>query len=196
MAFGLAACHRPRGACAARGLAERGSPPMLAHPSAGCRLFPLLPSRCSEQGSPIPVRSQCVRSHTMRGQRWRSRRGGLASPTSAGESPNMNFHSRCVSVTSSRRKESFPSPMSCEEPEGCRVLVVSTEPSPGLEAGSVHGAEPGREADPAGRGAQRLCDMRVTITPLACTHIRDTLTLREEQKKGALSVRCASEICI
>lgn len=154
MAFGLAACHRPRGACAARGLAERGSPPMLARPSAGCRLFPLLPSRCSEQGSPIPVRSQCVRSHTMRGQRWRSRRGGLASPTSTGESPNMNFHSRCISVASSRRKESFPSPMSCEEPEGCCALVVSTEPSPGLEAGSIHGAELGREADPARRGAQ------------------------------------------
>lgn len=190
MAFGLAACHRPRGACAARGLAERGLAADARTPQRRLQALPPAPLTVKQAGKPDPCKKSACEIPYHAGAELEEQTWGAHQPhkhrgVSKHEFP-LSLHillSRAYPFFLSRRKESFPSPMSCEEPEGCRALVVSTEPNPGLEAGSVHGAELGREADPAGRGAQRLCDMRVTITPLACTHIRDILTLREEQKK-------------
>jgi len=57
MAFGLAACHQPRGACAVPGLAERGSARMLARTSAAfprLRRVPAVGStRLAPPGSPL-----------------------------------------------------------------------------------------------------------------------------------------------
>lgn len=140
MAFALAACHQARGACAVPGLAERGfsmdahthrlSPSRLQHSLLLVALaWLLLALPCSVF---LPA-FKCMKSH----QTWKRSRGGPASPGTAfflqifravwstRESLKVNFHSCYIAMTSSERKETFPSAGSQEEPEGCLALVVN-----------------------------------------------------------------------
>lgn len=142
MAFALAACHQARGACAVPGLAERGfsmdahthrlSPSRLQHSLLLVALAWLLPALPRSETVFLRV-FKCMKSH----QTWKRSRGGRASPGTAfflqifraiqstRESPKVNFHSCCISMTSSEGKETFPSAGSQEEPEGCLALVVN-----------------------------------------------------------------------
>lgn len=100
------------------------------------------------------------------------------------ESPNVNFHSRFISVTSSKIKETFPSPGSQEEPEGCLALVVNPEVNQRRGSG---GTPAGARLTQTGEGSsvscKRRCHTLTTITPLTCAHIRDMHKPREKQKK-------------
>lgn len=56
MAFGLAACHRPRGACAAHGLAERGLAADARTPQRRLQALPPAPLTVQRAGKPDPCK--------------------------------------------------------------------------------------------------------------------------------------------
>ena len=134
-----------------RSAARRGCSHAPAQPFPGCGEFPLLvasprSSRLSSESQPARKPSFCEHSSARNpikagGSAGRGAGEGLPTPhagtalslqifraiRSTGESPNVNFHPRCVSMTSRERKEAFPSPGSHEEPEGCLALVVNPQ---------------------------------------------------------------------